>query len=468
MTYVARPSSMPGAISPVNAPFGSGCRFCAPTPMSVPRSALGDRRQRHERRTDDPLDAVERLQPRQHRVDQRQPLGDGRVHLPVAGDDRLARGHQQSLLQRGHAGQDFAFDELQRGAAAGRDVGELVGQRRPARRPGPTRRRRRSSSRASRPARARPRSVPVGEARILEDAHRAVPEHRAGAARSRVVNASTVVRADVDDHLVGARRRRPAHGARRRAALQVGGDDHVASAGGSCRRGAAGRRRSHEVGFEQAACRPRGPAALRNVLAMPPPISRRSTRSIRFSSTPSLDETLAPPTIATNGRFGFSSAAAEDDDLLLHQQPGHRGQEMRDAFGRGVRAVGGAEGVVDVHVAQPGQLGRRSRRRWPLPRRGSARSRAARPRPAPSALTASCGGRPTQSVAKRDTARRAARRARSATGCSEYFGSGLPSGRPRCDSRTTCAPCSRRYWSVGSAARMRVSSATRPSCIGAR
>ena len=44
------------------------------------------------------------------------------------------------------------------------------------------------------------------------------------------------------------------------------------------------------------------------------------------------------------------------DDLLFHQQAGDRGQEVRDAFGRGVRAVRRAEGVVDEHVAQAGQL----------------------------------------------------------------------------------------------------------------
>ena len=50
------------------------------------------------------------------------------------------------------------------------------------------------------------------------------------------------------------------------------------------------------------------PWALRKVLAMPPPISSRSTRSIRFCSTASFDDTLAPPTTATNGRRGFSRA----------------------------------------------------------------------------------------------------------------------------------------------------------------
>src|SRR6476646_3641778 len=53
---------------------------------------------------------------------------------------------------------------------------------------------------------------------------------------------------------------------------------------------------------------------------------------------------------------------------------------------------------------------------------------------------------------------------RLATGWSEYFDSGLPLGRPRCESRTTRAPRSSRSSSVGIAARMRVSSVT---CLSA-
>ena len=67
--------------------------------------------------------------------------------------------------------------------------------------------------------------------------------------------------------------------------------------------------------------------------------------------------------------------AAEDDDqrprgrldhpsqlghLALQQQAGVAGQAVGDALGAGVGAVGGAEGVVDVEVGQPGQsLGER-------------------------------------------------------------------------------------------------------------
>ena len=110
--------------------------------------------------------------------------------------------HSQSLLQRGHARQDLAFDELERGAAAGRDVAELVGQaglldgldRLAA---ADDRRRARIGHGVGHGERAR------GEARILEDAHRAVPQHRAGCADLGVERVDGA-RADVDDHLVGA------------------------------------------------------------------------------------------------------------------------------------------------------------------------------------------------------------------------------------------------------------------------
>ena len=144
-----------------------------------------------------------------------------------------------------------------------------------------------------------------GEARIFEDAHRAVPEHRAGPAdlgrealdrsAGRCRRSSSSAR-DVVDR---ARARLAA------LALQVGGDHHVGRAAGSCRRGRSSSRAVAPGRLRAGSCRPRGPRALRNVLAMPPPMSSRSTRSIRFSSTPSLEETLAPPTIATNGRFGL-------------------------------------------------------------------------------------------------------------------------------------------------------------------
>ena len=48
------------------------------------------------------------------------------------------------------------------------------------------------------------------------------------------------------------------------------------------------------------------PLASRKVLAMPPPTTRTSTLVTRFSRTLILPDTLAPPTMAANGRSGDS------------------------------------------------------------------------------------------------------------------------------------------------------------------
>ena len=101
------------------------------------------------------------------------------------------------------------------------------------------------------------------------------------------------------------------------------------------------------------------PWARRNVKAIPPPISRRSTRPRSDSIRASLSETLAPPRIATSGRAGASKIRASAVELLLHQEPGHGRPEMpRDALRRGVGPVRGGEGVVHVDVAEPRQRAR--------------------------------------------------------------------------------------------------------------
>ena len=98
------------------------------------------------------------------------------------------------------------------------------------------------------------------------------------------------------------------------------------------------------------------PMALKKVYAIAPPMSRRSTRGIRFSMTSILSDTLAPPSTATNGRSGSPSACAEIAQLLLHQQPGAGlRHQPDDRLDRGVRAMRGAERVVHVDVGERGQ-----------------------------------------------------------------------------------------------------------------
>src|SRR6266436_734471 len=53
-----------------------------------------------------------------------------------------------------------------------------------------------------------------------------------------------------------------------------------------------------------------------------------------------------------------------------------------------------------------------------------------------------------------------------AAGCSEYFDSGPPLGRPRCEASTSLPPFSMASFNVGSVSRMRVSSVTKPSFSG--
>ena len=63
------------------------------------------------------------------------------------------------------------------------------------------------------------------------------------------------------------------------------------------------------------------PVAARKVLAMPPPTTSWSTFAIRLSRTSSLVETFEPPTIATSGRFGFSSARSSASSSAASSGP---------------------------------------------------------------------------------------------------------------------------------------------------
>ncbi len=88
---------------------------------------------------------------------------------------------------------------------------------------------------------------------------------------------------------------------------------------------------------------------------MAPPTAMRSARSISASSTPSLSETLAPPRKQTKGRAGVSAA---DEGVELFGEQVARGDDRHvghHAGGRGVGAVGGAEGVVHVDVGERGE-----------------------------------------------------------------------------------------------------------------
>ena len=162
---------------------------------------------------------------------------------------------------------------------------------------------------------------------------------------------------------------------------------------------------------------------------------------------------------------GVAEQAPEHLDLLGHEQAGDRGQVVRDALGGGVRPVRGAEGVVDVRRRRAPPAGARTRRRCRSPPRGSAGSRAAARRPAAAAAAACAAAGPTQSSAVA-TGRPSSSERRAATGAMRSPSTTCPLGRPRWDMSTTAHPWSSRYEMVGRAARMRVSSTTRPSASG--
>ena len=98
---------------------------------------------------------------------------------------------------------------------------------------------------------------------------------------------------------------------------------------------------------------------------------RVSTFGSSASMTSIFPETLAPPMIATNGRFGALDRVAEEVELLLHQVA-RRPLGQVHAHHRAVGPVGGAEGVVDVDVAELRERGAEG-----LDRRGVGLHRAA-------------------------------------------------------------------------------------------
>ena len=68
------------------------------------------------------------------------------------------------------------------------------------------------------------------------------------------------------------------------------------------------------------------PCALQNVYAIPPPITNVSTLSNKFSITPILSDTFAPPSIATNGCAGFSNAPPKNSNSFSIKNPDTAGK----------------------------------------------------------------------------------------------------------------------------------------------
>ena len=177
--------------------------------------------------------------------------------------------------------------------------------------------------------------------------------------------------------------------------------------------------------------------------------------------TPSLSETLAPPSTTAYGRSGFCGEPLEHVDLGGHEPAGGVRQQAGDVVDRRLLAVHDAEAVGDEDVGErgelPGELGpllvglgrlarvepevleQRRRRRRAGGRDGGL-------------------GRLPHRVGGEGDVRPSSSPSRSATGASEYLSSGAPLGRPRWAHTTTVAPASARASIVGTDARMRPSS----------
>ena len=204
------------------------------------------------------------------------------------------------------------------------------------------------------------------------------------------------------------------------------------------------------------------------VKAMPPPMMISSALSSRLLMSGILSAIFAPPRMASSGRFGLSSTAAKALSSFSMRKPAAlSGRSHADH--RRVRAVRGAEGVVDVDVAELREAGAERRDLRGIGRFLGAvlalhlaflldveaqvfeqddvaglERRRRRPRlPAPTQSSRNFTGLPSSSASL------------SATGLSENFATFWPSGRPRWLASTTEPPFSRMYRIVGSAATMR-------------
>ena len=176
--------------------------------------------------------------------------------------------------------------------------------------------------------------------------------------------------------------------------------------------------------------------------AILPPISTWSALPPRFSRTPSLSSTFAPPEMRTNGCSTSPSSLPSSSSSRSSRRPAYAGRSS-------------ATPTVDAcaRCAEPNASSTNRSR-------SSASSRA------------NSGSFFVSPGLKRVFSRTRIRssgsssRSRSSTGFIENAGSS-PFGRPRCEQTTTSAASrSSSSWSVGSDARIRVSSATFPSSSG--
>ena len=367
------------------------------------------------------------------------------------------------------AGQRLALEQLERGAAAGRDVVDALRQPEQLARPRPSRRRRPPCSRCTRPRRAPIASVPGAEGRHLEHAHRTVPHDRARAAD----RAGRSARACADrcrgpsspsgmsTAATPCARRRPRSSRRSRGRRAAAGRRRAARPWRARRAPSrAGPPRSSELPIEWPCALQEGVGhaaadeqrvdlveqAVDHAAACRRPSRRRGSRR--------------------SGRSGVSSTRSKARISASISRPAHRRQQARDARHRGSGRGASCRRRRSTNTSPSLRVAARELRvALRLSADGSARSRAARPRRGSASATARSTSGPTLAVELDAPASRAARSSRAATGSSRHALRRLPLGRPRWLIRIGRPPLSSISRMVGSAARMRVSSRDRAALV---
>ena len=194
---------------------------------------------------------------------------------------------------------------------------------------------------------------------------------------------------------------------------------------------------------------------------MPPPMSSRSAVCSRLSITPSLSETLAPPSTTAYGRSGLSVSRLSTLDLGLardrRRRPAAAGRRRRPTPACGARRRTRRRRTTSASPASWRANSARSSSSLAVSPGLNRRFSSSTTSPSCAASTAAWALSPTVSVAK-VTSRPSSSPSRAATGASEYFASGAPLGRPRWAHTTTRAPASDRALIVGTEARIRPSS----------
>ena len=314
-----RSSSIGAEISPVKAPSSASCMFCAATRTRLWKqcsTAVFSEVKGGQMTTSGPPDSGH---PRQELVEEALGLLGRLVHLPVGGE---IAPYGQASCRASTSGQLSALHQLERGATAGREPVDRVGQsellqRRHGIAAADHRVTRRGRDRLGDGSRA------AREGLELEGAHRPVPEDGPGP-RDPLAEVGGRVAADVEAHPalghvdavelagLGVRRRTPCRGTRSSGSSRI---VSLPSASSSTRLADSTPSSStSELPVSR-------PSALKKLKHIAPPIRISSAKPRKRSITPSLSVTLAPPRTMTSGRCGSSRTAVSSTTSRSSSRP---------------------------------------------------------------------------------------------------------------------------------------------------